>query len=163
MIRGGLIGYENRVTTDQAFEENRKEFAEIPSGTATTVFYEIRLTNRAGAPSGQPIRLGDVHVRWVTPIGGETRQQDAEIRGYNDIRFDDSGDDLLRFGSIVALASDSYGSLPYVEAEGASLIGSDLRALKDSVGFFEVGSVSLGLVQRFRLRAGLPCEYTAQL
>ena len=158
-----LVGYENRVTTDQAFEENRKEFAEIPSGTATTVFYEIQLTHRAGGPSGQPIRLGDVHVRWVTPISGETRQQDAEIRGYNDIRFDESGDDLLRFGSIVALASDSYGSLPYVEAEGASLIGSDLRALKDSVGFFEVGSVTLGLVQRFRLRAGLPSQYAAQL
>ena len=134
-----LVGYENRVTTDQAFEENRKEFAEIPSGTATTVFYEIRLTHRAGAPSGQPIRLGDVHVRWVTPISGETRQQDAEIRGYNDIRFDESGDDLLRFGSIVALASDSYGSLPYVEAEGASLIGSDLRALKDSLDSLRSG------------------------
>ena len=134
-----LIGYENRVTTDQAFEENRKEFAEIPSGTATTVFYEIQLTHRTGAPSGQPIRLGDVHVRWVTPIGGETRQQDAEIRGYNDIRFDESGDDLLRFGSIVALASDSYGSLPYVESEGASLIGSDLRALKSRLESFRSG------------------------
>ena len=134
-----LVGYENRVTTDQAFEENRKEFAEIPSGTATTVFYEIRLTNRAGAPRGQPIRLGDVHVRWVTPINGETRQQDAEIRGYNDIRFDQPGDDLLRFGSIVALASDSYGSLPYVELEGASLIGSDLRALKSRLESFRSG------------------------
>ena len=134
-----LVGYENRVTTDQAFEENRKEFAEIPSGTATTVFYEIQLTHRAGVPSGQPIRLGDVHVRWVTPINGETRQQDAEIRGYNDIRFDEPGDDLLRFGSIVALASDSYGSLPYVESEGASLIGSDLRALKDSLDSLRSG------------------------
>ena len=134
-----LVGYENRIAPDQAFEENRKEFAEIPSGTATTVFYEIRLTHRAGAPSGQPIRLGDVHVRWVTPISGETRQQDAEIRGYNDIRFDEPGDDLLRFGSIVALASDSYGSLPYVESEGASLIGSDLRALKSRLESFRSG------------------------
>ena len=134
-----LVGYENRIAPDQAFEENRKEFAEIPSGTATTVFYEIRLTHMAGAPSGQPIRLGDVHVRWVTPISGETRQQDAEIRGYNDIRFDESGDDLLRFGSIVALASDSYGSLPYVESEGASLIGSDLRALKSRLESFRSG------------------------
>ena len=134
-----LVGYENRIAPDQAFEENRKEFAEIPSGTATTVFYEIQLTHRAGGRSGQPIRLGDVHVRWVTPISGETRQQNAEIRGYNDIRFDESGDDLLRFGSIVALASDSYGSLPYVEAEGASLIGSDLRALKNSLDSLRSG------------------------
>ena len=134
-----LVGYENRIAPDQAFEENRKEFAEIPSGTATTVFYEVQLTHRAGAPRGQPIRLGDVHVRWVTPINGETRQQDAEIRGYNDIRFDQPGDDLLRFGSIVALASDSYGSLPYVESEGASLIGSDLRALKSRLESFRSG------------------------
>ena len=46
---------------------------------------------------------------------------------------------MLRFGSIVALASDSYGSLPYVESEGASLIGSDLRALKDSLDSLRSG------------------------
>ena len=129
-----LIGYENRITPDESFVENRKEFAEIPSGTATTVFFELALTRRVDDWSGQAIRLGDVHVRWVTPISGETRQQDAEIRGYQNVRFEEPSDDMLRFGSIVALASDRYGALPFVEAEGGSVIGDDLRALESWLG-----------------------------
>ena len=125
-----LIGYENRITTDQAFEENRREFAEIPSGTATTVFFELQLTPHAGGWSGEAVDLGNVHVRWVTPISGETRQQDADIRGYSDIQFEDSADDMLRFGAVVALASDRYGGLPYVQEEGASIVGHDLRTLE---------------------------------
>ena len=33
-----IVGYENRVTPDATFTQDRKEFAELPSGTATTVF-----------------------------------------------------------------------------------------------------------------------------
>ena len=124
-----LIGYENRIAPDQAFVENRKEFAEIPSGAATTVFFELQLTPHAGGWSGEAIDLGDVHVRWVTPISGETRQQDADIWGHSNIRFEDSADDMLRFGAVVALASDRYGGLPYVRTEGASIVGHDLRTL----------------------------------
>ena len=125
-----LIGYENRITPDQAFVENRKEFAEIPSGTATTVFYELQLTPHSGGWSGEAIDLGDVHVRWVTPISGETRQQDADIRGHSNARFEDSADDMLRFGAIVALASDRYRGLPYVESRGAEIAGNHLRTLE---------------------------------
>ena len=38
-----IVGYENRVTPDHTFEQNRKEFAELYSGAATTVFYELEL------------------------------------------------------------------------------------------------------------------------
>ena len=38
-----MIGYENRVTSDESFVEDRKEFAEIPMGAATTVFFEVQL------------------------------------------------------------------------------------------------------------------------
>ena len=38
-----IIGYENRITSDESFTQDRKEFAEIPSGAATTVFYELDL------------------------------------------------------------------------------------------------------------------------
>ena len=40
-----IVGYENRVAADVLFSQDRKEFAEIPSGTATTVFYELELTD----------------------------------------------------------------------------------------------------------------------
>ena len=34
-----IVGYENRITSDESFTQARKEFAEIPAGAATTVFY----------------------------------------------------------------------------------------------------------------------------
>ena len=44
-----MIGYENRTTSDASFDEDRREFAEIPVGAATTVFFEIG----AGAPAAR--------------------------------------------------------------------------------------------------------------
>ena len=41
------------------------------------------------------------------------------------------GDPLLEFGAVVALASDRYGSLPYVDGEGAGSVRSDLWILFD--------------------------------
>ena len=38
-----IVGYENRVTSDESFTQARREFAEIPAGAATTVFYELEL------------------------------------------------------------------------------------------------------------------------
>ena len=52
-----MIGYENRVTSDASFTENRREFAEIPVGAATTVFFEVRLTDEAEAADA--VNLGD--------------------------------------------------------------------------------------------------------
>ena len=134
-----LVGYENRIAPDEEFDQDRKKFAEIPSGAATTVFYEVELKDGAARMTGEVVELGTVKLRWVTPFTNESRQQGAAITGVTNVAFGESADDLLRFGSIVALASDSYGSLPYVEAEGASLIGSDLRALKDSLDSLRSG------------------------
>ena len=134
-----LVGYENRIAPDEEFDQDRKKFAEIPSGAATTVFYEVELKDGAARMTGEVVELGTVKLRWVTPFTNESRQQGTAITGVTNVAFGESADDLLRFGSIVALASDSYGSLPYVEAEGASLIGSDLRALKDSLDSLRSG------------------------
>ena len=58
-----IIGYENRITADENFTQARKEFAEIPSGAATTVFYELELVDYAAR--GDVLNLGDVEVRWL--------------------------------------------------------------------------------------------------
>ena len=70
-----IIGYENRITADHLFAQNRKEFAEIPSGAATTVFYELELTNAPAAAD----TLGTVELRWVEPDSGRSLQQQAAI------------------------------------------------------------------------------------
>ena len=62
-----IVGYENRVTSDESFTQARKEFAEIPAGAATTVFYELELKDQWFTG---PLTLGDVEIRWVTPFDG---------------------------------------------------------------------------------------------
>ena len=58
-----IVGYENRVTSAESFTQDRKEFAEVYSGAATTVFYELELHDEFW----QPGALGQVELRWVEP------------------------------------------------------------------------------------------------
>ena len=108
-----IVGYENRVTPDEFFTQNRKEFAEIPSGTATTVFYELELTDRLARRSASTAKLGDVELRWVEPDTGASREQYATLSGHWREDFDAVNDPYLKLGSIVALAADRYSALPY--------------------------------------------------
>jgi Ca-activated chloride channel family protein len=128
-----IVGYENRITADHTFEQNRKEFAELPSGAATTVFYELVLHREAG---GRSAVLGDVEVRWVDPSSGDTYSQRSRVAGDTNAPFD-AGDRHLRFGAIVALASDRYSALsPQHENAAVDVdgIASDLAALRSELG-----------------------------
>ena len=123
-----IVGYENRVTPDHTFEQNRREFAELPSGAATTVFYELVLRDSARNRSAV---LGDVEVRWVHPVTADVYAQTSTVAGRTDAPFD-AGDRYLRLGAIVALAADRYSALtPQVanSAVDADGIYSDLDAL----------------------------------
>ena len=123
-----ILGYENRVASDRSFTENRREFAEIPAGSATTAFYELSLTDaarRAGAFS-----LGSVELRWLTPIGREARSQQAEIFG--DLA--ERGDALSRFGGVVALAADRYSALSrFGDGSARGPIGEELLDLREEL------------------------------
>ncbi len=114
-----IVGYENRVTSDQSFTEARKEFAEIPAGAATTVFYELALKDPWYTG---PLTLGDVELRWVTPSSGDSNRQHAEIDTEDNMKFGWFDDDpLLRLGAAVALAADRYSSLPFADASDQSV------------------------------------------
>ena len=133
-----IVGYENRVTADEAFVQDRKEFAEIPSGAATTIFYELELHPKALQPGGE-VDLGGVELRWVVPGSGESRGQRAEVSGRPGDRFR-TGVPLLQFGAIVALSADRYSGLyddgdyyPDIHSELASLSGL-LESLQGSLG-----------------------------
>ena len=119
-----LIGYENRVTSDESFTQPLKKFAEIPSGTATTAFYELVLT-----PAGQrdlgSAELGSVELRWVTPSDQSSNIQHASI-GTAPSR---GADGALEFGAIVALASDTYSGLGDYEVS-RSRIRNELEMLE---------------------------------
>ena len=110
-----IVGYENRVTSDESFVEDRKEFAEIHSGAATTVFYELELHDRARRSGAGHVALGDVELRWVVPETKQSRSQRASVW---DADLFDHGDALFQLGAIVALAADLYGGLPFSEDRG---------------------------------------------
>ena len=132
-----IIGYENRITADENFTQARKEFAEIPSGAATTVFYELELVDYA--TRGDVLNLGDVEVRWFTPVVNEANRQHAQILAqYSDAPNNRDGA-LLQLGALVALASDRYSSLPYPDApydvhEDIAMLKNDLQSLDRHIG-----------------------------
>ena len=153
-----IVGYENRITPDHTFEQNRREFAELPSGVATTVFYELVLFDEARRSSGT---LGNVEVRWVDPVSGTSLTQSAPVGGRTDAPFD-AGDRHLRFGSIVALASDRYSALsPQVENAEVAYGGiyDDLAALQAELDSLED---RLGSTQAFRDFSFLLDQLTAR-
>ena len=153
-----IVGYENRITPDHTFEQNRREFAELPSGSATTVFYELVLFDRG---RGGSATLGNVEVRWVDPVSGTSLTQSAPVGGLPDAPFD-AGDRHLRFGSIVALSSDRYSALtPQVENASVDYGGiyEDLAALQAELGSLED---RLGSTQAFRDFSFVLDELTAR-
>ena len=126
-----IVGYENRVTSDQSFAEDRKEFAEIPSGASTTVFYELELQDGALGGAAQEVKLARVELRWVVPDTGQSRSQQTEVTGRLDTDLRAQADPLLELGAIVALASDRYSSLPDGRDGDAAGASSDLAALHE--------------------------------
>ena len=108
-----IIGYENRITSDESFTEARKEFAEIPAGAATTVFYELELTDAVLRSGSWPVQIGSVELRWVTPIGNDSNRQHASMVVRQGAELRSPGDSLAHLGAIVALTADLYSGLPY--------------------------------------------------
>ncbi len=144
-----IIGYENRITPDHTFEQNRREFAELPSGAATTVFYELVLS---GSARYRSTVLGDVEVRWVEPGSGVTLGQEAQLAGRPDAPFD-AADRYFRLGAIVGLAADRYSALsPQVEGAEVDIAGihADLAALLDEFGILEERLATLQAYVDFR-------------
>lgn len=106
-----IVGYENRVTPDATFTQNRREFAEIPAGTATTVFYEVQLTSQVASRNAATARLGDIEIRWVEPITGVSREQYDVVSGAWRDDFSQLRDPMLRLGAITGLSADIFASL----------------------------------------------------
>ncbi len=138
-----MIGYENRITSDESFVEDRKEFAEIPVGAATTVFYELELVEEADRRLARPVELASIDLRWVTPVSGRSNRQSTSIslRGETDFI---SADVMLQFGALVALTADRYGSLPFVGASAD--IGWELGRLEEHLSPL---ATDLGMLDSF--------------
>ena len=101
-----IVGYENRVTSAASFTQDRQEFAEVYSGAATTVFYELELHDDFRQKGG----LGQVELRWVEPESRRAWSQSSGLVSSGAVvRLHE--DPLLRFGAVVALTADRYSAL----------------------------------------------------
>ena len=69
-----IVGYENRVTSDASFAEDRREFAELPSGAATTVFYELELHDRWRGRAAEDLEAGPGGAALGSPGNGSIAQ-----------------------------------------------------------------------------------------
>ena len=151
-----IIGYENRVTSDESFAQDRKEFAEIHSGAATTVFYELELHERAFRTGD--VKLGRVELRWVMPDTGQSRSQRAEVSGRLETGFRSDADPLLQLGAIVALAADRYSTLPHGYEGDDVDASSDLSTLAELLGSLRSNLGGLNAYQDFSFLLGRMVE-----
>ena len=142
-----IIGYENRTAPSHQFTQERKEFAEIPSGAAATVFYEIE--TRTGQQDGNALRLGEIELRWTDPATGESMSQSADIADKGE-RNDDQYRALLEFGAAAALAADRYGSMNALERRGRTEIREQLEDLEKELARLEKRLGGLDSYRDFR-------------
>lgn len=153
-----IIGYENRVTADENFTQARKEFAEIPAGAATTVFYELDLVDE-GVWLRENMKLGDVEVRWVTPGSNDSNRQHAPILARYAGSLNSQDYALMRLGALVALSSDRYASPPHADGGLPSYsVQNDLITMLRDLGGLES---SIGNLTAYRDFAFL-LEHIAQ-
>ena len=120
-----IVGYENRVTSAESFTQDRKEFAEIYSGAATTVFYELELHD----DFRQKGALGQVELRWVEPNSGRGWSQSADVVSSGQVVWLQD-DPLLEFGAVVGLTADRYSALGD-SLEPSRGLARDLWRLRD--------------------------------
>ena len=137
-----IVGYENRVTPDSTFTKNLREFAEIPSGTAMTVLYELQLSPKLTERRADTARLAEIEIRWVEPATGISREQYGTLSGAWRESFASLDDHMLRLGVITGLAADIYANLD----DGGygtggrdaparlSIVGQELEDLKPHLG-----------------------------
>ncbi|MBQ7364605.1 MAG: von Willebrand factor type A domain-containing protein [Clostridia bacterium] len=71
-----LIGYENKLLTEEEFENTETDAGELGAGHTVTVVYEVKLTADALAKGGT---LGEVKLKYKTPDTGENREATLSI------------------------------------------------------------------------------------
>lgn len=72
-----LIGYENKLLTEEEFNDSNTDAGELGSGHTVTVVYEIKLTNAAGLADQSVQELAKVIIRYkpTENVGGDATEE----------------------------------------------------------------------------------------
>ena len=95
-----LVGYLNRAKSNESFEDDEEDFAELHVGQENTVVY--RLKPRAGAQGP----LGSLSLRWHHPGSGEPQTQEWTLAAESPIPWEEVPP-LRRMALLVALAGEN--------------------------------------------------------
>ncbi len=95
-----LVGYLNRAKSNESFEDDEEDFAELHVGQENTVVY--RLKPRAGAQGP----LGSLSLRWHHPGSGEPQTQEWTLAAESPIPWEEVAP-LRRMALLVALAGEN--------------------------------------------------------
>ena len=92
-----LIGYENRIMTEEDFTDDTKDAGEVGAGHTLTVCYEVTLTETANA-TGESEKWFDLAVRWKNPGMSESEERAYEMGNAN---LTETLDDDARFAAAI--------------------------------------------------------------
>ena len=107
-----IVGYENRFTADANFTRNLREFAEIPAGAETTVFYELQLSDYAASARPNSLTgLGQIEMRWVMPSTGQERRTTRDLYYGRPPTLHQLAKPCLELAVYAGLMADIYASL----------------------------------------------------
>ena len=95
-----LVGYLNRAKSNESFEDDEEDFAELHVGQENTVVY--RLKPRAGAQGP----LGSLSLRWHHPGSGEPQTQEWTLAAESPVPWEEVAP-LRRMALLVALAGEN--------------------------------------------------------
>lgn len=120
-----LIGYENRVMSEEDFKNDTKDAGELGAGHSVTVCYELKLNK----DDAQTDKLFDLAVRYKKP--GEEKSEQNDYRIYLDITADPDADTnliaaLCELGMI--LHKSEYGKDLTLDSVLSLLDGNDYGA-----------------------------------
>ncbi len=95
-----LVGYENRLLSNEDFENDRKDAGEVGAGKTLTVLYELRLNK--GFQTAQNPDFGALRIRYKDP--GKTESKEETFTLGKDVYTETPDDDFL-FAAAVAECS----------------------------------------------------------
>ena len=72
-----LIGYENKLLTEEEFNDSNTDAGELGSGHKITVVYEIKLTENASLDSENAEKIADVVIKYkpTENVGGDAQEE----------------------------------------------------------------------------------------
>lgn len=92
-----LVGYENKLLTQEEFEDNATDAGELGSGHTVTVVYELKLVE--GMDAAVSAALAQVAIRYKTPDAGESDESQELLM---DVTWGDFHSDMTAQDAFVA-------------------------------------------------------------